>query len=481
MIIDGELRKLDDTHADHDNLIDRWQFWGSAYEGGEDFVKKVLLRNSRETQENFESRLDEGEVFNYCETIVDLFCNFLSQQQVHRNLDRLANDEQWDAFVKDVDLFGTNYSIFLNSTEKLASVYGMVGILLDKPKGKIEETGIRTRADELKQIIYPYCSIFIPENILDWEFTRNPLTARPELTYLKLKEENGYLAWTTEEWERWTLKPGYQSEYELSGAGANPLKEIPFIWHTNSTNFSKPVLGVSDIKGISKIQAAITRDLSNGSEIIKYAAFPMMRKPMVSNNTEEEDLTGVTAILQFDPEYPNSKPDWLEAKVSEPVDAILKWVERKVLEIYRTSHLSNVHGQASSASARSGVALKYEYQQLSSVLTAKGNDQNETELKIVYFWCKWQGQVDIPKKVTVTRPAGFNIDDLSSQLDNCLVSTTIVQAETFKKALQKKIARMVLSEEPEEVIKTIDDEIDEMDLSEKLEKEASSVKPEEEE
>lgn len=463
-IIDEETRRLDEKHVDYEAMLSKWQFWGSAYEGEEEFLKIVLAQNSRESNDNFQSRLNEGEVFNYCATIVDLFSRFLSQQQIHRDLGKLFQDELWQMFWKDIDLYGTDYDVFWNSAEKLASVYGVVGILVDKPKGiKATDNSIVTKADEIGNQSYPYCSLFIPENIHDWQFTRNPITARPELTYLKLKETDGYLAWTLNEWERWTLKPGFQSEYEKTDEGVNPLNEIPFVWFTNYTNLKKPRLGISDIKGVARIQSAITRDLSNGSEIIKYAAFPMMRKPMVSASAEpsqDDDVSGVTAILEFDPDLPHSKPDWLEAKVKEPIDAILKWLDKKVAEIYRNAHLSNIHGQAQSSEARSGLALKYECQQLSSSLSAKGNDMDEAELKMIRLWLKWQNMETMFKDIVVSRLSSFSIDDLSIQLDHCLIATTIVQTDTFKKVLRKKVARLILPDETGATMAAIDEEID---------------------
>jgi len=461
-IIAQDKKKLEDTHPDYDSMLKRWQLWGAAYDGEDEFIAMVLKQNARESTKNFEQRLADGEVFNYSATIVDLFCHFLSQQQVHRVLGKLSDDKQWQMFQNDVDLYGTDYDVFWSNLETLASVYGFTGVLVDKPNSATLAT---TRNDEIKASIYPYFSVYIPENIPDWEYQRNSITARPELVYLKLKEENGYLVWTKDEWERWTLKDGSESEYELKdgNSGENNLKEIPFVWHTNYSNLKKPYLGVSDIKGVSRIQAAITRDLSNGSEIIKYAAFPMMRKPMLTSANKPgqgDDLAGVTAVLEFDPEQPNSKPDWLEAKVKEPIDSILAWMERKVLEIYRGAHLSNVHGSATSGSAKSGVALRYEFQQLTSVLTAKGNDLDEAELKAISYWLKWQNELTWIEGIEVNRPSSFNIDDLAIQLENCLIATTIVRSESFKKALQKKVARLTLPDEPEDTMNAIDEEID---------------------
>ncbi len=175
--------------------------------------------------------------------------------------------------------------------------------------------------------------------------------------------------------------------------------------------------------------------------------------------------------MGFDPEHPESKPDWLEAKVKEPIDSILSWIERKVNEIFRTSHLSSMHGQRNSGNqAKSGVALRYEFQQLSSVLSAKGNDLDEAEMKTIYFWKKWQNiNGDIPE---ISRPGNFNIEDLTTILENILLSKNLVRSLRFNKQAQKRISRLVLPDAEEDVFAEIDNEIEkqiELDVEENKE------------
>lgn len=456
-IIDNKNLKVDDTHTDYDLMLNKWLFWSLAYDGDDDFIKSVILQHDRESISNFATRRDNAEVFNYSATIIDLYSHYLSQSKVNRELGSLADDELWKIFNKDVDLYGTDYDVFWISVNKTSSVYGFCGILVDKPK--MSKADIKNKQQEINDKLYPYYSLYTPENITDWTWKRDPQTARPILTYLKLREREGsYLVWTRDEWERWSPKEGDETNFELVQFGDNPLKEIPFVWVANYTNMKKPHLGVSDLRAIARIQANITRDLSHGEEIIKYAAFPMMRKPQeLAPRAGQEDVSGVTAILEFDPEHPESKPDWLDAKVKEPIDSILDWIDRKVSEVYRTSHLSSVHGQFSKQ-AKSGVALRYEFQQLSSVLSAKGAKLDEAEMKTIYFWKKWQN--DNSGFVEVSRPGNFNIEDLTVILENVLLSKNIVRSLRFNKQAQKRISRLVLPDAEENVFAEIDKEIE---------------------
>jgi hypothetical protein len=128
----------------------------------------------------------------------------------------------------------------------------------------------------------------------------------------------------------------------------------------NIKNLTKPYIGVSDIVDISRIVASIIRNLSSGEEMIKFAGFPMMRKPMRWEGEEgQTDETGHQAVQEFDPEWGEAgKPDWMESVILEPIEATLKWIDRKVDEIYRVAHLSGVHGQRKSNNeVASGLAL----------------------------------------------------------------------------------------------------------------------------
>jgi len=457
-ILDKSVSDILDTNALYDIMINRWQLWGSAYEGATEFLKIVIKQHERESTKNFNLRLEEGEVFNYSETIVNIFGFFMTQVAPHRQFDPMEGNTTWETFMLDVDLEGTDYDVYWNNSSKLASVYGFVGILVDRPQGRKGTTEKRTQADDLADNIYPYLVMFTPENILDWKWERNKETARFELTYIKLREsEDSVLAWSLEEWERWER---VEATWNISESGTNPLGVIPFVWYPNYTNLKKPKLGISDIKNVAPIQASVTRDLSNGTEVIKYAAFPMMRKPFsVAKPTDDDDTSGVTSILQFDPEFADSKPDWLEAEVKEPIEAILQWLENKAKEVYRVAHLSSVYGQKSEQ-AKSGIALRYEFQQLSAVLSAKNKGLDEAEVKAIYYWMLWQNMEDRFTDIKVTRPNAFNIDDLTMQLDNILAGTQIVHSDRFKKVIQKKIVRLLAPEENEDIIEEIDKEIE---------------------
>lgn len=447
-----EVEKLKKKHELYDFYIDSWNFYGLSYEGGRPFIKFALQRHPRETVMNYNQRVHEGINFNYSSSIVDLFNFYLTEKEPIRVLDGLEEDPLWKMFEKDSDLKGTDFNIFMDESQKIASIYGTVGILVNKPAASSNN-----RQSQIDNKIYPYCVSYTPQNILDWKFEINIETHRPFLSYLKLKEKDyKYMIWTQDTWEIWLYDPNKVGKPVRLQSGTNNLGIIPFLWMPNIKDIINPYIGESDIKEISLIVASITRNISQGDEVIKYSGFPMLRKPMrKADDPTEEDVVGEQAVLEFDPSMgDNGKPDWLESEIMEPIEGILKWTDRKADEIFRISHLSGVHGQRKSNNeVASGMALRYEFQQLNSVLGQKGNNMDEGEMKIIKLWLKWQNET---KEINVRREKSFSVDDLTISLDNIFKTMDKTVSDTFYKKAQEEAAKITLpdlSDEDHEIIK----------------------------
>lgn len=489
-----DIDTLQHTHETHNEMLKDWVFWGLAYSGGTEFIKHALQKHMRESDTNWKSRQDEGVCFNYSSIIIDLFNFYLTEKPAVRDLGLLSKDTLWKMFLKDADLYGTNFDVFLNEAQKMAAIYGAVGVLVDKPNSKN-----KVMKDDIKQGIYPYCAIFTLPNILDWKHERDPITNRPTLTYLKLLDfDNRYLLWWRDKWEIWKLPEGSPSPFKvhkhkdtsdytpkpgdnkyadepgqvyhsslgkeepiLIDSGDNPLGEIPFLWFQNIKSVMNPYIGVSDIKEISRITASIVRNISYGEEVIKFAGFPQARRPMMQEGEEINNEAGVTAILEFDPELGEAgKPDWLESEVLEPIEAILKWIDKKIGETFQLAHLSGIHAHEKSDQVRSGVALRYEYQQLSLVLSKKSENLTETELGIIKYWLKWQNKDSWFDDIRISRSKDFSIDDLSQSLENAIMADQLVPEVTFKKELMKTVAKRMLPDLSDEKLLVIHDAID---------------------
>ena len=453
-----EAKELKAVHAFHEKFSGEWGFLMAAYEGVRALIDwGVLKKHERESEENYKARVEETFGFGYSRSIVDLFNYYLFKKPAQRELGDLGKDETWAAFVDDADLYGTDLDTFLLEQQKDASIYGHMGILVDKPT-----ITAQTRQEEKEQGVYPYLAAYPPQSILDWKYEHLE-SGRPFLSYLKLQDEDGrYRIWTVDKWEVWEIPvddKGKEGDPVLISSGENTLGSIPFLWLYNAKTRRRNI-GASDVSEVARIDASILRNLSHGEEVIKYAAFPMMIKPVLPSSVEGDDVAGVTAVLEFDPNFPESKPDWLEAKCKEPIEAILSWIDRKVQEIYRASNAGGLQSVEISKQAKSGVALKQEFQLLNAKLAGKAKNLEEAEKGIIYFWLLWQGQDGWYKAVSIERSKNFDVEDLATDLDNALTAKSLIVSTRFQAALQKMLARQILPGVTDADMKAIDGEID---------------------
>jgi hypothetical protein len=458
-----DIEELNKKHPSYKSQIDDWNLYQTAYKGGRNFIEYAITQHPRETSSNAALRRQEAIVFNYAASIINLFSFYLTEKDAMRNIGALANDTQWQMFRKDCDLFNTDFNVFINNAQKVSSIYGSVGVLVDKANVKAEN-----KATEIENNIYPYCNLYTLPNILDWEVKRNRVTGRPTLVYLKILNHDGnYLIWRLDSWQEWEVGQKLNSmsgDIILVDEGPNPLGEIPFFWFLNIRSPIDPFAGISDIAETARISASIVRDLSSLQEIIKFAGFPMMRKPMREETGGDEDVAGPRSILEFDPEMPASKPDWLESAVLDPVRGGLEFIERKIDEIYEMAHMSGVHAMEKSSEARSGVALRYQFSQLSAVLTEKTRNMIEAEYAILHLWLKWQNMAEIFPTVEVRRSKRFSIDDMTQDIDNLLRVQEASISKTCVREVQRVLNRAVLPDLSDNIREEIDKEIDEADI-----------------
>jgi len=449
---------LRSTHPLHDAWSERWTFYQAAYEGVQGLIRcGAIERHEREGERNFRRRLREVYNLNYCKGIVDLFSHYLFRKPPLRDLGPLADDALWRLFKDDCDLWGSNFDNFMAEQQRAAAILGHVGLLVDK-----HAIDAGTRAEELRLGIYPYLAAYSPLAILDWSYDRD-LSGRPFLNFLKLRDDDGsYRIWRTEGWEVWRENQD-SGRPELVASGPNPLGEIPFVWLYNLRSLEHRFLGYSDLTDIAHIDLSIVRNLSQCEEAIGLAGFPMMRKPMREAHQAGPDLSGVAAVLEFNPELGEAgKPDWLKAEVGETVSAILDWIGFKSREIYRVANAGGISMTEVSGQAQSGVALKTKFQLLNAKLAAKAANLAEAERMIVWYWLRWQNQERLYERVAIDRAKSYEVDDLAADLANALAVRDLVSAPKFRTELQKRMAKPFLDhlddKEQSDVLREIEQE-----------------------
>lgn len=508
--------QLHAKHKDYNKNKKLWDLYMAVYKGIEAIVDGGYIKqHSREDDKDYTRRIENLYSYAYSKSVVGIYVyHLMSQPPMGRKIKDIEDDEIFDMFWRDTDLYGNDYDKVMGNLARFASIQGHMGILVDNPSYQA-----KTKAEQISKGIHPYLASYHPGSILDWRIERNPETHKPELVFLKLYEGDNRVrifwrdAWAVFEDESisdpkkqsatQTANP-YPMVYTNSGVnarqtggkaapnakpidlltmvssaseneksemitaiteGVNPLGEIPFIWYYNEESDVKG-LGDSDLGEIARIDISLCLNASQIEEIINFAAFPMMMKPKRDASpkdagSEQEDEVGITAVMEFDPEYPEARPAWLTPEVESAIRAIIAHMQSKVSEIYRAANIGGLAATEISTQAKSGTALKSEFQILNSKLVSKAVNLEKAENKIIEFFLKWEDKWEqLKDKVHMGRSKNFNVEQISTDLANALTAKTVVLSNTFDALLQKDISRQMLPSASEDDQAIIDQEID---------------------
>jgi hypothetical protein len=472
-----KVEDLISTHIFYNARIEEWKFLMACYDGIHALKNLgVILQHERESDYNYNRRLDNAFSFGYTKAVVDIFNFYLFKSASKRIWGETLSDYplfKW--FLKDCNQKGDEYEMFFLEAAKYASIFGHVGILVDKSPYPFTNL-----AQQMDAGVYPYYCIYWPTAILDWEWDRDEY-GKPYMSMIKLVDDDyTYRIWTPDAFQVWQMpeevvekleainelpQSGLESSAILVAEGINPLGEIPFVYLYNTKSSLKGI-GISDVSDISHIDLSIVNNMSQAEEIVEYAAFPMMRKPYEesSTGTKKETKVGVTAILRFDPDNANSKPDWLSADVAGPIGSIMSIVSKKIEEIYRSANIGGMQATEMASQSVSGVALKSEFHMLNSKLMSKATHNQTAEEKCIELWLRWENQPQLIEDVSIERAKSFDIEDLAADLGNAFSAQSLVSSVTFSVELSKQVVRWMMPTLDQSILTIIDAEIEQKAL-----------------
>lgn len=445
-----DRRELERTHPDYDAMINEWLFYVRSYFGGNMYKEgNYLLKHPFESWANYNRRREISYYYNYCGPVVDIYVSHLFRKEAKRDFRSLAGDPLFEAFLKDADLDGNSFRHFMREAHRLASVYGRVSIIVDRPGYETY-----TKAQAVSEGIRPYTALITPESLLDWSYVREN-SGKLALSSVKIREgKDTYRIWTREGWELW--RAADESGAVLIDSGWHGLGEVPLVNLYNKQSGTR-MIGLSDIQDIADINRNIYYLCSDAKEIIENTAFPMLAVPYSRADREHKEV-GPHNIIQFDPAEPNARPFWLEPPHSSLTE-IREWVRQDIEEIYRIAKLGGVKAAEDSGAPRSGAAIELEYQQLYSTLSEKADNLEQAEANVLRLWALWEGK---EFDGVVDYPDDFSVKDLERELQNALsAQSSKVDSATFKKEIQKKIACAVLPKLDPGTRARIEEEIEE--------------------
>ena len=444
--------ELQQKHDLWQSNIANWEFYIRSYLGGNDYKNGYYLhRYILESPEEYDARIRHTPLDNHCKNVVQIYTSFLWRVPPTRDYGNLDNDPQLLSFIKDADLDGRSFNTVMREVQMNASIYGNCWVVVDKP-----QTNAKTKAEELEQDIRPYVSIYTPENVVNWNYSRAS-SGRFYLDYLVIVEdinaERAIVKVFTEETISTYEVEEYEKEVKTGGSRLieeipNPIGVIPAVNVYNLRGHKRPI-GISDLSDVAYLQQSIYNDYSEKEQLIRLANHPsLVKTPNV------EASAGAGSIIEIPEDLDAQLRPYIIQPSGQNLDGIMKCIQNKVDAIDRITHMGSV--RATGSQIASGIALQTEFQLLNARLSEKADYLENAEEHIWSLFAKWLNK-DFDGSINY--PDTFDIRDWANDMQYLqMAKASGVKSETFNKELDKQIADAVIDND--EAIKTINDEID---------------------
>jgi hypothetical protein len=415
-------------------------FYYQSYQGGDTYKKgEHLVKYSNESESEYEDRILHTPLDNHCKGVVGVYQSFLFRKPIQRTWGSLENDPGLPALQEDADLEGRSLNNFMKEVNTLASVFGMMYIVVCKPN-----SNAATRAEELEQNIRPYLSMVSPLMMLDWNYSRSA-SGHYVLDYAKYIEEQDDTTTVFKEWYPeaviTTIVDDEKKEVVEVITEDNGIGRVPIVAHYVQRSSVKG-LGISLIADIADIQRAIYNEYSEVEQTIRLSnAASLVKTP------DTEAGAGPGSIIQMpDTLDPSLKP-YLLQPTGASVDAIYSSIDKRIAAIDRIAHLGAI--RETTAKTMSGVSRSMEFEQLNAKLadiadSLELTEENVLRLVAAYQGVAWDGAIDYPDS--------FNIRDENADLDFYLkASVANIPSATYVRSVNDSIARLVVGDDPDTV------------------------------
>lgn len=420
-------------NEDYQKHKKRNQFLYHSYLGGEAYKRgEYLTRYVNESESDYQERVSITPLDNHCAGVISLYNSFIFRVPPVRDYGSLEGDPAVAQFENDADLEGRSINSFMKEANTVASVFGVVWIVLSKPN-----SNALTRADELNQNIRPYASIVSPLMMLDWNYTRS-VSGHYVLDYVKYVEESNSAQTVIKQWYPevvvTTIVDNERNEVSETITEVNGLGIVPVIAHyANRT--SKRGVGIGLIQDIADLQRAIYQEYSEIEQTIRLSnAASLVKTP------DTEAGAGPGAVIHMPDNIDPALKPYLLQPSGASVAAIYESINNKVAAIDRIAHLGAI--RETTARSMSGVSRQMEFEQLNSKLSEIADNLELTEEQIFRLFAQYQGTA---WDGIVNYPDSFNIKDANSDLDFYIRALAApVNSTTYRREVETAIAQTVL-------------------------------------
>lgn len=434
-------------HPDYDANSSLWAFYMQSYKGGAAYSQGNLFTHRLENPQDFANRQKRAYFLNYCRPLPNIYTDYLYRESAKRPPGLFPD------VIMNIDGRGRTIEEFSRMVSVLASIYGQVHVLVDKPA---DDAGVS--AAEAKA---PYAIIYKPEYVLDWSHDDNgnllwvllhePLFDDVDPNQPR-KKLNRYRLLTLEGWE--VINVDEKGEVSSRDQGNWALERIPFVTCIHN-DIDHDLIGESMLVDIAPINRTIFNWSSCIDEQIERQTFSQLIMPDDGEGGQDSvKAISTSAIFTF-PNTAKFAPQYISPDTAQ-VKTIWEMVERHIAEIYRLALLEKSGDLA--MGNQSGIAKAYDFIDTNQAIASKAQSMERFENDLLAAIGLWYGKDTSTERISY--PKEFDVIALEKEIKNSfdLISEGI--SETFNKLLMKRMVRKALKSASSDEFKTIDAEIE---------------------
>jgi len=417
-----------------------WQLIYDSYRGGIDYKNGgYLYRYPKESEKSYSARNKRAVYFNQIQPLADIISGFLFMAEPQR-----SGIEPVKFIIDDANRKKKTMNEFIS----IISTYSMlftVGILVDAPNFDKDE--IKTEAQRKENNINPYCVMYTPFDIRDFNVDDNG-----ELNWILL--DNSYYknddplkeGETVKIYRLWTREYHQDFEYieetsedsiKVYEQVKHNIEYVPFKfvnWRDDDSDF----VGESVFEDPAMISQLIYNKMSEMDEMLASGSFKVLMYPTETGELPSSIIQGGIGSLSaigYDGNFPTPTFDGASLQEVEP---FLKAIEFYIAEILKKVGLET---DQEKDYVQSGIAKQIDFQKVKSLLTQGANMMEKTEKWIYATAGRW-----LTKEVNaeVNYNINYTNEDISSRMES-LTSLLTFPIKSLKKTVMELLVSMVLS------------------------------------
>lgn len=476
---------IENPHPVYARYIQYWNFLLQSYEGGIDYCqgqlnyasrqsnyievkvngKKLedkiiggnLFKHKKERDEDYLERVNMSYYYNFCSPIIDIYTNHLFKESVMSDWGNI--ETAIEARKDNIDHKGSNIDEFRHELAEQAQVFGHIYVLTDKPKTEMQ---IVSLAQQQELGLFPYLTIFQPQDLLNWasdEFgqlywilLRECRTGNIDPMNFEKDKMNifQYRIWTRTEWIL------FSADFVEIERGIHNLGKVPLdIIYNKPSKKYRSCLGISEIADISFIARDVYNKCSELNEIIRNQTFSILC--LQGKATEYDEISvGTSKALLYPPE--RNQPAYI-SPAAENAMTLMTQIDKQVHKMFQLAKLEGgTAQQTSQVSSQSGVSKAFDFQETNSALAKKAGHMEDGEMRVWDTFARWEGQKEFDGSVSYSRD--FNIQELNEELDEAEKMLRMQLGKEFNIHMKKELIRKKFPRIPDQELEKMMDEVE---------------------